>query len=452
MVSHSAYNINMTNSSNHRAGKMDHTRAIIHDHTTRRSSYPDAPAVEAIFAKLFTDQPDRFANIFRAYGLRERELELPLMVALLLGLMWRQLPSVSEAVRELDLHGLYWQPPQHTTQQAVSQRLSVLPPAIFQLILEELLPQLAAKHDARTRPQQPVLRLAAQRFARVLIVDGSTLDSLWPKAQTPLHHKLGNFAGKVIAVLDAVRHLPVKVWYSPDSFSHDHNYWSLIHTQLATNDLILFDLGFVDYFNYAQLSREGIYFLTRAKCNTHYKVVQQLGSSATAHDYLVQLGRGESKCAQPMRLIEVKVGQQWYRYISNVLDPGVLSAEEIVGLYSCRWSIESAFGLVKRLLGMSYFYSESENAVQLEVWLSWLAYSIMVDLSDDVAEGLGLEYERISVVMVYRGLYHYARSYERDPSMELVNYLVEHSKVLGLVKQIRHKSNNAAPLSTLYLA
>jgi hypothetical protein len=185
-----------TNSTEHRAGKIDHTRAIIHDHATRRSSYPDAPAVEAIFAQLFTAQPQRFANIFRAYGLRERDLELPVMVALLLGLMWRQLASVREAVRELDLHGLYWQPRQHTTQQAVSQRLEVLPPAIFQIVLEELLPQLTAKHDARVRPQKPILALAAQRFTRVLIVDGSTLDSLWPKPQTPVHSKLGNFRGQ----------------------------------------------------------------------------------------------------------------------------------------------------------------------------------------------------------------------------------------------------------------
>lgn len=443
------YNLAMNaNSTKHRAGKLDHTRAIIHDHTTRRSSYPDAPAVEAKFARLFTDQPERFANIFRAYGLRERDLKLPVMVALLLGLMWRQLPSVCEAVRELELQGLYWQPRQRTTQQAVSERLTVLPPAIFQIVLEELLPQLAARHDARTRPQRPILAQAAQRFARVLIVDGSTLDSLWPKPQTPVHSKLGNFAGKVIGLLDAVRHLPVKVWYSPNSLSHDHNYWSLIKSQLAADDLLLFDLGYIDYSIYDRLSADGVYFLTRAKSNTHYKVVKQLASSETAHDYIVQLGRGETKCQRQMRLIEVKVGQQWYRYITNVLAAEWLSAGDVVALYDCRWSIESAFGLVKRLLGMSYFFNESENAVQLEVWLSWLTYSILVDLSDDVAEALGLAAERISVTMVYRGLYHYARSYAEDPSLELVSYLVSHAKTLGLIKQLRHKPSATGPLTT----
>lgn len=450
MLGSIGYNLAMnTNSTKHRAGKLDHTRAIIHDHATRRSSYPDDPAVQAKFAQLFSDQSQRFANIFRAYGLRERDLTLPVMVALLLGLMWRQLPSVREAVRELDLHGLYWQSPQHTTQQAVSQRLEVLPPAIFQLVLEELLPQLAANHDARIRPQKPILALAAQRFPRVLIVDGSTLDSLWPKPQTPIHSKLGNFAGKVIGLLDAVRHLPLKVWYSPSSLSHDHNYWTLIRSQLQAGDLLLFDLGYIDYSIYAALSADEVNFLTRAKSNTHYKVVKQLASSETAHDYIVQLGRGESKCASLMRLIEVKVSAQWYRYISNVLDPALLSGGDVVALYGCRWSIESAFGLVKRQLGMSYFFSESENAVQLQVWLSWLAYSILVDLSDDVAEGLGLEYERISVTMVYRGLYHYARSYADDPSLELISYLVHHAKVLGLVKQLRHKPDAAAPLTIL---
>jgi hypothetical protein len=449
MFANLGYNSTMTTTSppsrKRRAGKIDHTRAIIHDHTTRRSSYPDAPAVEAIFASLFNDQPERFLNIYRAYGLRERDLPLPTMVALLLALMWRQLPSVSEAICELELHGLYWVPPTHRTQQAVSKRLTVLPPALFQVVLEDLLPQLAVKHDARTRALKPILQRASQRFSRVLIVDGSTLDSLWAKPQTPVHRKLGNFAGKVIGLLDAVRHLPVKVWYSPSSLSHDHSYWPLIRTQLQAGDLLLFDLGYVDYAIYDQLSTDGVNFLTRAKSSTHYQVVQQLASNERVHDYIVRLGRGNTKCKALMRLIEVKVGKQWYRYISNVLDPAVLSAGDVVELYGCRWSIESAFGLVKRLLGMSYFYSESENAVQLQVWLSWLAYSIMVDLSDDIAQELGLEYERISVTMVYRGLYHYARSYAADPSLELVSYLVAHAKQLRLVKRLRPNRGRDAP-------
>ncbi|MDQ2097659.1 MAG: IS4 family transposase, partial [Tychonema bourrellyi B0820] len=58
---------------------------------------------------------------------------------------------------------------------------------------------------------------------------------------------------------------------------------------------------------------------------------------------------------------------------------------------------------------------------------------------------LGQPKERISVEMVFRGLYHFSHYLLRGKMTDAVTYLVEHHKMLGLIKQERkrHRDNAA---------
>jgi IS4 transposase len=80
----------------------------------------------------------------------------------------------------------------------------------------------------------------------------------------------------------------------------------------------------------------------------------------------------------------------------------------VADLYRRRWRIEEAFYSVKRLLGLSYLWTGSINGVKLQVWATWLFYAVLVDLGDAVADELSLPFDRISLEMIYRGLYHQA--------------------------------------------
>ena len=79
---------------------------------------------------------------YQAMGMRQRILTLPVMVAFVLSLIWRQIGSVSEAVRELNKRGIFWARPTLVSQQAVSERLRVFPPELFRRVLLELLPRM----------------------------------------------------------------------------------------------------------------------------------------------------------------------------------------------------------------------------------------------------------------------------------------------------------------------
>ncbi len=101
----------------------------------------------------------------------------------------------------------------------------------------------------------------------------------------------------------------------------------------------------------------------------------------------------------------------------------------------CDYAIEDAFNTVKRLLGLAYFWTGSQNGVELQIWGTWLVYMVLIDLSDAVAEALNTSLLTISMEMIYRGLYHFGQAYAKGKADDPVTYLVLHAKLLGIVKR-----------------
>ena len=76
---------------------------------------------------------------YRSLEMRARILSLPLMLAAVLTLVWRQVPSVRELNRMLAREDLLWAKAVKVSQQALSQRLLTFPAELFERVLTELL-------------------------------------------------------------------------------------------------------------------------------------------------------------------------------------------------------------------------------------------------------------------------------------------------------------------------
>lgn len=425
-----------------------HTRAIQRDRTQRPTSAPPAEAVAARLTEIV--QPATLAQIgyFHSLGLRARLLTLPVMVGLVLGLLWRQLGSVSELVRVVQTEVGLWVPPlRDLTQQALAQRLRTLPAELFARVLWAVLPVLQARWRDRRRPLPPVVAWAVARYSAVLIADGSTLDVLLRKigllrdaAQAPL-------AGRMLALLDLASRLPWRIWYEADPKAHDARFWDRLLAALPTGALVVFDLGFTDFGRFAALTACGVTWLTRAKTNLVYEVEQILVHTAAVRDRLVWIGEGETR--QRVRLIEVQAHGTVYRYLNNELDLTRLPTAHAAALYRQRWRVEDAFALVKRLLGLAYFYSGAQNAVEMQLWTTWLLYAVLVDLTDAVAEALACPVADLSLEMVYRSLYFLTQATQQDPTTDPVRYLADHARRLGILKRSRKPRHEPSPTTIL---
>lgn len=412
-----------------------HTRAIQRARRQHPTVAPPDPALEARLTELI--HPATLAQVaaYHALGLRQRVLNLPIMMAFVLSLIWRQVGCVSETVRVLEREGLLWADRLVVSQQAASDRLQTLPAELFARVFTTLVPQIVARWQARQRPLAPALAWAAAHFTGVWALDGSTLDSLLRHAGLLREREGPALAGRMAGLLDVLAHVPRQLWLEEDSTAHDQSFWDRVLPTLPAGLLLLIDLGFVNYAHYDQLTAAGVWLLTRAKQNVRYEGIRVLQATGTLRDQVVWLGTAATRCAYPMRLVEVCYQGQWYRYVTNVLDPAQLPAEYVVALYGHRWRIEEAFAVVKRLLGLAYLWTGGQNGLQVQVWASWILYVVLIDLRDAVAEELGRPADALSVEMVYRGLYHFTQAYHRGEATDPVAYLAAQAKGLGIIKR-----------------
>ena len=93
-----------------KASSVRHTRAIQRDRTKRAPAAPPDEQVTQRLTELI--RPATFSTVAFYYdlGLRQRLLTLPIMVALVLTMIWRQVGAVRQLVHLLNTEGLFLGP------------------------------------------------------------------------------------------------------------------------------------------------------------------------------------------------------------------------------------------------------------------------------------------------------------------------------------------------------
>jgi len=97
-----------------------------------------AAQLKALLTPVITSQE----KYYRELGLRDRILNLPLMVAAVLTLLWRDVAGVTELTKMLAREGFLWCRPKMVSQPAVSQRFLTFPAELFEKVFKDLLPSL----------------------------------------------------------------------------------------------------------------------------------------------------------------------------------------------------------------------------------------------------------------------------------------------------------------------
>jgi hypothetical protein len=243
-------------------------------------------------------------------------------------------------------------------------------------VFKELLPELRKKwHKRNNRPMPQSIQFALSKFEKVWIADSSVLESLFKKLKSLEDIPKGKLAGKMGVVIDLMTRLPVDIWFQENPNANDVNFEKDILNLAHSRTLLLLDRGFYHFLFWLQLIENNIHFITRLKKRATIQIEQVFTDS-----------------------------------------------------YSLR----------ERLLGLSYLWTGSINGVQLQIWGTWLFYSVLVDLGDAVADELSLPIDSISLEMIYRGLYHFYVAHQKGLTSEPIAYFADpKNRDLGIVKQKR---------------
>lgn len=241
-------------------------------------------------------------------------------------------------------------------------------------------------------------------------------------------------------VVEAFTHRPITTWYTQNSKSNDKVWCDKLLARLPDGGLLIFDLGFFKFPWFDEFTESKKFFVTRLREKTSYRVRCCLSEGQYYRDQIIDLGEYRSNpCQHQVRLVSVLWGSTWYNYLTNVLDPQILSAQQVCELYRHRWRVEDAFLLTKRLLGLAYIWVGDTNGVQIQILATWIFYAVLNQLCIDVAVALNQPLDHISTEMVFRALYHFSRAVLRDEADDVLSYLVERSKLFGLVKYRRKR-------------
>ena len=81
--------------------------------------------------------------------------------------------------------------------------------------------------------------------------------------------------------------------------------------------------------------------------------------------------------------------------------------------------------------------------LRLHIWATWLFYAVLVDSCDAVMYELSLPFDRISLEIIYCGLYYFHGASKRGEAQDSVKYFSNPDlvKCLGIVKRQRKQRN-----------
>ena len=266
-------------------------------------------------------------------------------------------------------------PCRNTLSHANKVRSSRMAEELFWSVLQQLANQQPS-FGGRTYKGMP------RRFKRFIhVVDSSTIQLVancmdWArhrrkKAAAKLHLRLNlqsflpNFA-----IIDTARH-------------NDNKRARELCSDIDKGEIVIFDKAYVDFDHLYQLTRRGVFWVTRAKDNMQYRCRRRLlkkPSGNILRDDLIVLTTPKTGGHYPQALrrihaiVEVNGKDTEMVFITNNL---TWSTASVADLYKSRWAIEVFFKQIKQTLQLCDFLGHSRNAIEWQLWMALLLYVLL---------------------------------------------------------------------------
>ena len=144
----------------------------------------------------------------------------------------------------------------------------------------------------------------------------------------------------------------------------------------ARGTILIMDRGFVDFRWFHQLDESGVFFVTRIKRDTPYRVVQAdpvVPDKNLVSDERIELTgrRTRRRYPQQLRLVTIDTDEgERLQFLTNNMS---LAAATIAEIYKDRWQIEVFFKLLKQNLRIKSFVGTTANAIWIQIWTALIA-------------------------------------------------------------------------------
>lgn len=223
----------------------------------------------------------------------------------------------------------------------------------------------------------------AYRFKTPIHVVDSTTFELIACCMDWAKHRRRKAAAKCHLRLDLQSFLP-RFALIDSAKDNDNKRAVEVCAALQRGEVVLFDKAYADFEHLCQLDERGVRWVTRAKDNMAFHVVERRLKSPKGkvlRDDLITLrvessrrAYGYKRLRRVVALVEIEGKEREMVFISNNF---TWAASTVADLYRCRWEIEVFFKQIKQTLQLADFLGNSANAVRWQVWTALLVYVLL---------------------------------------------------------------------------
>src|SRR5438128_3625631 len=189
-------------------------------------------------------------------------------------------------------------------------------------------------------------RGAAFRFKMPIHVVDTTVMELVANCMDWAKHRRRKAAAKTHMRLNLQSLLPNFVIIDTAG-EHDNKRAHELCAGVKSGEIVLFDKGYVDFGHLRDLDQRGAFWVTRAKDNMAYDVVQRMPKSKDEkilRDEVIVLSNPNKRAPELMRrvvaLVEIDGEEREMVFLTNNLE---WSPRSVADLYRCRWQLEVFF-------------------------------------------------------------------------------------------------------------
>lgn len=237
-------------------------------------------------------------------------------------------------------------------------------------------------------PLLSVSRIDKISFEKLFIFDSSTIrlfsQVMKGVGRNPKGEGKKKGGLKVHMLIDAHSQTPTFVKIS-EAKLHDKNFTQYLN--LPAFSMIVFDRAYNHYLQFAKFTQNKINFVCRLKSNAIYEVEQELycqtqadsGFGVLKEEYIhlkyKEANQEKSLCLRKVTFRDDKA--RVYEFITNNFE---ISNQEVALIYKIRWQIELLFKKLKQNFQLHYFYSETENGIKTQIWITLIAQLLLMVL------------------------------------------------------------------------
>ena len=360
-------------------------------------SIPPADYLEPVWSHL---TEETCQEVFEATRDRERQRKwtLSTLMRVWVGLLQNPMLSQTEAVEACagGKHALF--PKVEASSESFFMRIASLRPTFFRNLFLRFTMAIQSELSLTFASD---LSVSVEVFPEIYVIDGSRLAKVGRVLKVARNTTKAIIPGSMEALYDLRRGVLRDLWFDPDGARSEMAMLDQVLGSVKEGALLINDRYYPKPVIWRKMADKKLWMVSRYNATVGKKKIRSLrkvrNSKIAIDDWIVDMG-GSQHGEEPvtLRWVHVRNGDFDLILITNVLDPKLLSVDQLLELYGYRWSVERMYLHLKEVLALNRIFNASPSAVGQQTYATAIIYNALRLAQSKIASKLKIPPERFS--------------------------------------------------------